>query len=196
MIVANKKIFIITFFVISLIFQNKLQALEIGSNEAKVKIKVFSSLTCPHCASFHLKIFEKLKKEFIDQNKVQFIHYAFPLDLAALNGEKLLRCSNDNEKIFKFLGEIYKKQNLWAVGSDINKINDSLIGIGTVNGLDKLKMKNCIESEKLQEKVLQERIDAQKKYKITSTPTILINEKKYEGNHDYQNIKKIIERLL
>ena len=40
-----------------------------------------------------------------------------------------------------------------------------------------IKMKSCIESEKLQEIVLQERIDAQKKYKITSTPTIFINEK-------------------
>ena len=57
-------------------------------------------------------------------------------------------------------------------------------------------MKSCIESEKLQEIVLQERIDAQKKYKITSTPTIFINEKKYEGAHDYQIIMKTIEKLL
>ena len=57
-------------------------------------------------------------------------------------------------------------------------------------------MKSCIESEKLQEIVLQERIDAQKKYKITSTPTIFINEKKYDGKHDYNLFKKEIEKLL
>ena len=194
--IINRKISILFFFLAFLIFQNKTHAIEIGSNEAKVKIKVFSSLTCPHCATFHLKVFDKLKKNFIDKNKVQFLHIAFPLDLAALNGEKLLRCTNDDERIFKFLGDIYKKQNSWATGSDINKINESLIKIGVVNGLEVSKMKSCIESEKLQEIVLQERIDAQKKYRITSTPTIFINEKKYEGAHDYQIIMKTIEKLL
>ena len=31
-----------------------------------------------------------------------------------------------DEKKFELLGEIYKKQNSWAAGSDINKINDSI----------------------------------------------------------------------
>ena len=37
---------------------------------------------------------------------------------------------------------------------------------------------------------------AQKKYKISSTPTIYINEKKYEGNHEFKNFKKFLEKLL
>ena len=63
----------------------------VGDKDAKIIVKVFSSLTCPYCADFHKKIFIKLKKEFIDTNLVRFEHHAFPLDMAALNAEKILR---------------------------------------------------------------------------------------------------------
>ena len=108
----------------------------IGNKNAKVTVKVFSSLSCPHCAHFHGKIFKKLKKEFIDTNYVKFEHHSFPLDLAALNAELITRCHVDNIKKFQLLGEIYKKQNQWAVGSDINPINESIKKIGLDFGLN------------------------------------------------------------
>ena len=73
----------------------------VGEDNAKITIKVFSSLTCPHCANFHNKIFKELKKEYIDTKKVKFEHHSFPLDLAALNAEKVLRSVSDKEKSFK-----------------------------------------------------------------------------------------------
>ena len=170
--------------------------LRIGSADAKVTIKVFSSLTCPACAHFHEKIHKNLKEEFIDTGKVRFEHHAFPLDLAALNAEKILRCAKNSEKSFQFLSEIYKKQNKWAVGSDINKINESLKKIGLNFNLDSAKIDSCLKDENTQDKILNERIQAQKKYKITSTPTIFINEKKYEGKHDYKKFKKMVIKNL
>ena len=47
-----------------------------------------------------------------------------------------------------------------------------------------------------QDQILNERIDAQKKYKIESTPTIYINEKKYDGKHEYSSFKKAIEKQI
>ena len=170
--------------------------LRIGSADAKVTIKVFSSLTCPACAHFHKKIHKNLKEEFIDTGKVRFEHHAFPLDLAALNAEKILRCVKNSERSFQFLSEIYKKQNEWAVGSDINKINESLKKISLNFNLDSAKIDSCLKDENTQDKILNERIQAQKKYKITSTPTIFINEKKYEGKHDYKKFKKMVIKNL
>ncbi len=175
---------------------DKSTGLRIGSADAKVTIKVFSSLTCPACAHFHEKIHKNLKEEFIDTGKVRFEHHAFPLDLAALNAEKILRCIKNSEKSFQFLSEIYKKQNKWAVGSDINKINESLKKIGLNFNLDSAKIDSCLKDENTQDKILNERIQAQKKYKITSTPTIFINEKKYEGKHDYKKFKKMVIKNL
>ena len=102
-----------------------------GDANAKITVKVFSSLTCPACANFHSEIYYGLKKDFIDAGLVKFEHHPFPLDLAALNAEIILRCSIKNEKKFELLGIIYKKQNSWAVGSDINKINESIKKIGS-----------------------------------------------------------------
>ena len=170
--------------------------LQIGEVNAKVTVKVFSSLTCPHCANFHLKIFENLKKEYIDKNLVKFEHHSFPLYLAALNAELIVRCHNDSSKSFQLLGEIYKKQNNWAIGSDINVINESIKNIGLNSGLSNNIMENCLKDEKLQQQILNERIDAQKNYQIKSTPTIYINKKKYDGNHEYKQLKEAIEKIL
>ena len=187
-----------TIFILIFVFsaQAESKMLSIGSPDAKVTVKVFSSLTCPHCATFHTSIFNKLKKEYIDEGLVRFEHHAFPLDLAALNAEVVVRCQTNNVTKFKLLEEIYNKQSFWAVGSDINKINDLIKKVGSDFDLTEEKMNACLENSDVQDEILNERIEAQKKYKIESTPTIFVNEKKYSGKVDYKKFKKIIEKNL
>ena len=193
----NKFLYKVIFFILLAFSVNaESKVLEIGSPDAKITVKVFSSLTCPHCASFHKNIFEDLKKEYIDKDLVRFEHHSFPLDLAALNAEIIIRCLGDADKKFQLLSEIYKKQNQWAVGSDINIINESIKKIGLDAGLSNDKMDSCLKNESAQDQILNERIEAQKKYEIQSTPTIFINEKKYKGEHKYKQFKKEIEKLL
>ena len=176
--------------------QAESKIISIGNTEAKVKIKVFSSLTCPACANFHSKIFKQLKLDFIDKNLVKFEHHPFPLDLAALNAEIILRCHVDKNKRVELLDKMYQKQRVWAVGSDINKINNEIKKIGLEINLNNEKMNNCLENDKFQDEILNQRIEAQKKYKIESTPTIFINEKKYNGKIDYKTFKKTLEKYL
>ena len=171
------KIIFLIFFVFSAHAETKV--LSIGDSEAKVTIKVFSSLTCPHCANFHSNIYEMLKKDYIDNGLVRFEHHAFPLDLAALNAEIIVRCSDNNSKRFELLTEIYNKQTTWAIGSDINKINELIKKIGINFNLSNKKMDTCLKNDQTQDEILEQRIEAQKKYNIESTPTIIINEKKY-----------------
>ena len=192
------KIFYKTLLLLLVIFsvEAKGKILSEGNPEAKVIVKVFSSLTCPACANFHSKIYYELKKDFVDKGLVKFEHHPFPLDLAALNAELILRCNINDKKSFEFLSIIYKKQKLWAAGSDINKINDSIKKIGLEISLKNEKMNKCLKDDKTQDEILNQRIEAQKKYKIESTPTVFINEKKYKGKIDYKNFKKIIEKNL
>ena len=137
-----------------------------------------------------------MKKDFIDEGLVKFEHHPFPLDLAALNAEIILRCQIDDEKKFELLGKIYEKQSVWAVGSDIIKINDSIKKIGSDFGLGEDEMDKCLKSDKSQDEILNQRIEAQKKYKIESTPTVIINEKKYTGKVEYLKFRKEIEKNL
>ena len=187
-----------TLFLLLFVFSSKAESktLSIGEESAKVTIKVFSSLTCPHCANFHIEIFENLKKDFIDKGLVKFEHHAFPLDLAALNAEIIVRCHTDNEKKFKLLEKMYTKQKLWAVGTDINKINNLIKKIGAEINLTEKKMNECLNNDKAQDDILNQRIEGQKKYKIESTPTIYINEKKYTGKVNYKQFKKLVEKEI
>jgi protein-disulfide isomerase len=149
-----------------------------NSSNSVIIVKVFSSLTCPHCADFHGKIYKKLEKEYIDIGKVKFEHHAFPLDLAALNAEKILKCKTDGKTNMSFLTEIYKKQNRWSVGSDIKVINESIKKIGREFSLTEGQMNVCLADKVLEKKILNERIEAQKNYTVKSTPTIYLNKKK------------------
>ena len=193
-----KKLFYKTLILFSLFFSVNAEnnILKIGDLNAKVTVKVFSSLTCPHCANFHTEVFNKLKNDFIDKNLVKFEHHAFPLDLAAFNAEIIVRCHSDNDKKFLMLEKIYENQSKWAVGSDINKINDSIKKIGKAIDMTNDKMDSCLEDNNTQDDILNQRINAQKKYKIESTPTILINEKKYTGKIDYEQFKRAVEKKL
>ena len=185
-----------SFFLFLVIFSTQVESkiLSIGNSDAKVTVKVFSSLTCPHCANFHTSIFDNLKKDFIDKGLVKFEHHAFPLDLAALNAEIIVRCHVDNNLKFKLLAKMYEKQKIWAIGSDINKINDSIKKIGMELELTEQDMNKCLKNDKEQDNILNQRISAQRNYKIDSTPTIFVNEKKYTGKVNYREFKKVIEK--
>ena len=119
----NKFFYKILFFILltfSVSAENKI--LNIGDSDAKITIKVFSSLTCPHCASFHKNIFEDLKKEYMDKGIVKFEHHGFPLDLAALNAEIIVRCHLDNKKSSTWAYILYNQ----ALLNEGSKIKDPM----------------------------------------------------------------------
>ena len=167
----------------------------LGKDNAPVKIKVFSSLTCPHCANFHIKIVPEIKKNYVESGKVQLIFIDFPLDQAAFNASKLLHCV-DQKKQITFLDTVYENQDEWTAGSNINEINNNLKKIVQILGINSTQFDKCLNDEVISDKILNGRIDGHQKYSIESTPTIIINEKKLEGSASFKNIKKKIEKLI
>ena len=167
----------------------------LGSNNASIEIKVYSSLTCPHCANFHAKIIPKIIKNYVESGKVKIIFFDFPLDQAAFNASKLVHCV-DKEKNLKLLDLLYEKQNEWTIGSSIDEINNKLKKIVKILGINSSQFDECLNNEVITDKILNARIDAHQKYSINSTPTIIINEKKFEDSVSFENIKKKIEKLI
>ena len=167
----------------------------LGANEAPVKIKIFSSLTCPHCADFHLNVVPEIKEKYVDSGKVQLIFIDFPLDQIALNASKLLHCLEQKKQI-TFLDNIYENQSQWTSGSDLNEVNNNLKEIVKILGINSTEFDKCLNNEVIEDKILSDRINGHQKYSISSTPTIIINEKKLEGSATFENIKKKIEKLI
>ena len=182
-----------------LLFTCPVKALEttdhlIGKDGAKIKIEIFSSLTCPHCAKLHLNVLPELIKNYADTEKASINLKDFPLDLPALNAAKIAKCISP-KKILKYYDTIYSTQPEWVTGSNIGEINKKLKKISLEFGLNNETFEPCLNNEKNEELVLKSRIEAQKKYNINSTPTIIINNKKYNGDYTFSAISKYIEKL-
>ena len=173
--------------------ENEIKRIYEGKDDSKITILVFDSLTCSHCAKFHLDVYPKLKEKFIDKGFVKLEYRNFPLDLAALNAAKVAHCkSNGGEKILHYL---YKKQSEWVKGNTIEELNTNLEKIlKTKNfGIDYNK---CINDKKIEDFVLEDRIEGVKKYNVNATPTLIINGEKFEKSLTYKNLEKTLEKLL
>jgi protein-disulfide isomerase len=167
----------------------------IGSENAKIKIKLFSSFTCPHCATFHINEIPEIKKKYIETGIAQLIFVDFPLDQAAFNASKLTYCL-DKKLQMEYIDIIYMEQNKWTSGNNINEINNNLKKIVKNLGISSSNFDKCLNNENISDNILNSRVEASKKYSINSTPTVIINEKKIKGSATFKNIKKLIDKII
>ena len=192
-----KKIFIfIVIFLSNLIFLNadiKINSIIVGKESSKVNIIVYESLTCSYCAKFHKQIYPKLKKDYIDKGLVRIEFRSFPLDLAALNASKIAHCKNDGKS--EILHFLFESQEKWVKGETIGQLNKNLKDLIKSENLN-IDFDKCTNNKNIEDFVINERIEGVKKYKVNSTPTIIINEEKFEKTINFKNIKKIIEKLI
>ena len=164
-----------------------------GQIDAKITIIAYESLTCSHCADFHKNIYPQLKKDYIDTGlaKIEFRH--FPLDAAAFNAAKIAQCSSDEN--LEILESLYSNQQKWVKGNTIKDINNNLKKFLKNAGFE-IDFQNCIDNKKIEDFVLNDRIEGVKNFKINATPTIIINNKKFEKTLNYKNLKKSLEKLI
>ena len=59
-----------------------------------------------------------------------------------------------------------------------------------------LDFEKCVNNKNLEDHILEERIDGAKKYNIQSTPTLIINDKKFDKKLNYKNLKKTLEKMI
>ena len=184
---------IIFFCTISNISAESIKRIVIGNADAKISIIAFESLTCSHCANFHRDVFPDLKKDYLDTGlaKIEFRH--FPLDIAAFNASKVAQCNNDGDS--KILNSLFANQQKWVKGSSASEANQNLKKFLENEGFN-IDFEACINNEKIEDFVLNDRIDGVKKFKVDSTPTIIINDKKFEKTLNYKNLKKALEKLI
>ena len=172
---------------------DKIKRIVVGNKKAKITIITYESLTCSHCADFHINVYPKLKRDYIDTGiaKIEFRH--FPLDVAALNASKISQCKNDGQS--EILNSLYLNQQKWVKGKTIEDINENLKKFLKSEGFN-LDFNKCTTNKNIEDFVLNDRIEGSKNYKINATPTIIINNEKFEKTLNYKNLKKALEKLI
>jgi protein-disulfide isomerase len=187
-------LFVIIFF--STIFNinaEEIKRIVVGDKNAKITIITFESLTCSHCANFHNDVYPQLKKEYLDTGlaKIEFRH--FPLDMAAFNASKISQCKNDGDSTI--LNSLFANQQKWVKGSSIEEANKNLQKFLISEGFN-VDFEGCINNKEIEDFILNDRIDGVKKFKVNATPTIIINNEKFEKSLNYKNLKKALEKLI
>ena len=172
---------------------NEIKRIFVGNESAKISIIAFESLTCSYCAKFHQDVYPLLKKEYLDTGlaKIEFRH--FPLDIAAFNASKVAQCTNDGN--LEILESLYANQQKWVKGSSVEQANINLKKFLSKEGFN-IDFESCINNKQIEDFVLNDRIDGAKNFKVNATPTIIINNKKFEKTLNYKNLKKALEKLI
>ena len=186
-------LFLILFFGLVTNINADINRITSGNPTAKITIIAYESLTCSHCADFHKNVYPQLKRDYIDTGlaKIEFRH--FPLDVAAFNASKIAQCKKGQE--LENLNSLYSNQQAWVKGSTIEEVNENLKKFIEKEGFN-LNFEKCIKNKEIEDFILNDRIDGVKKFKVNATPTIIINNKKFEKSLNYKNLKKTLEKLI
>lgn len=164
----------------------------LGRAGAPVTIVEYASFTCPHCAQFHADILPGLKKAYIDTGKARLVYRDFPLDRAAFAASLVARCATGS-RYFGVVDLLFKEQARWASARDQMA---ALRRLATLAGISKKKLDACLKDEKIQNAVLQQRLTATEQFKVTSTPTLIVNGAKYHGGLTLEQFRAVIDRAL
>ena len=166
----------------------------IGAADAPVKITEYASFTCPHCANFHDTVWPQLKAEYIDTGKVQFTYREVYFDRFGLWASMVARCGGEM-RYFGVADMIYDKQKDWTASGDPATIAEALKTLGKTAGLTSDMVDACMnDATQAQNLVAWYEANA-KADDITSTPSFLIDGKKY-SNMSFEDMKAIIDTAL
>ena len=190
-----KKIFLILIlFLGSTAYANaEIKRIVSGNLNAKITIIAYESLTCSHCADFHKNVYPQLKRDYLDTGlaKIEFRH--FPLDIAAFNASKISQCKENRS--LEILESLYSGQQEWVRGNTVEQVNENLKEFIKKEGFE-IDFEKCINDKKIEDFILNDRIEGAKNFKVNATPTIIINNEKFEKSLNYKNLKKTLEKLI
>ncbi|MGD9508584.1 MAG: DsbA family protein [Geminicoccaceae bacterium] len=164
----------------------------IGDPNAPVTIIEFASLTCPHCASFHVNTLPELEKRYIDTGKVRLVLRDFPLDEMALKASVIAHCAGP-DRYPQFVQVFFSQQASWTRSDDPEKALRQLAQLG---GLGADQIDACLADKSLEDTILQARLDGQQKYNIESTPSFIIGGKTHSGDQSIEKFAELIDPLL
>lgn len=171
----------------------RLQDMVLGKADAPVTIIEYASMTCPHCAHFAETVLPSLTKDYIDTGKVKLIFRDFPLDQMAYYGSVLARCAGP-QKYFTYLDVIFAQQAAWISNDQQTTINN-LKQIGRLGGMPAEQFDKCLADKAMGEYILNSRLEGNQKFKVNSTPTLIINGDVEPGVPSYDELRKKLDKL-
>ena len=169
----------------------------LGNPDAEVTIIEYASLTCSHCAHFHETVWPHLKKKYVDTDKVYFILRLFPTppEQVSIAESMIAECTGEKEFFFKAVDLFMDRQEAIFEEGKKGNFREPLLSIARGLGLNEKEVDACFENEEVQKRFTKKVEKAQKKHKITGTPSFVINGelKQYiDLNNGIESFEKVL----
>jgi protein-disulfide isomerase len=161
----------------------------LGDPDAPITIIEYSSLTCPHCASFHNDTLPKLKEEWIETGKAKLVYRHYPLDRLALAGALVANCF-EGDRFFAVMDMMFAQQRQWTRSDNPG---EALQRLASQAGMDNETFNQCISDQQEAKKILDRQQAGRDLAKVQSTPTFLIDGEKLEGAKPYAEFEQALE---
>jgi protein-disulfide isomerase len=168
-----------------------LPELSIG-DASGVPVIEYGSATCPHCAHFDKDIWPEFKKAYVDTGKVRYIFREYSrnnLDVAAF---MLARCVGE-DKAYATIELLFASQDAWAFGGSPL---EGLITALRPTGMTREKVTACLNDQAKADAFAQIVKNADDKFKISGTPSFIIDGKVYGGALSLEELNAILKPLV
>lgn len=176
----------------ALLADNPLEDVFEGDENAPVTIVEYASMTCPHCANFHINTLPAIKEKYIETGKARIIMREFPFDPRSAAAFMLARCA-PNDAYFPMVDVLFKQMNSWARAENARA---PLENIAKLAGFTQESFEACLTDQQLLNDVNSVRERGQTEFGVNATPTFFIDGKKYSGALTVEQMSAIIDSLL
>ncbi|WP_374654616.1 DsbA family protein [Dongia sp.] len=162
----------------------------LGDANAPITFIEYSSLSCPHCARHHKNVLPEIKKQYIDTGKVKLVMRDFPLNGPAVQASLLVHCVSPMA-YWGMTDQLFATQDQW-----VNE-NSAMIlaGIAAAAGINGQDFQQCLSDKAMKDKIIASAEQADKAFKVDSTPTFVVNGIVIKGEKTFEEFAKIFDAL-
>jgi protein-disulfide isomerase len=167
-----------------------------GPADAPVQVLVFSDYMCPYCAQFALSVEKQIKSEFVEDGRVQFVYYDFPLGGAHIHSflaARAARCAEDQDRFWEYHDLLFARQSSWMV--------ERTAPIGTLNayadelGLNGNEFRGCLNSDRHADLVTANYVLGAQ-LGVNATPWVFVNGRRMDRPMDWGAMRSAIQQNL
>ncbi len=186
-----------------------------GNPDARVKLVEYASLTCPHCREFHEAAAETIKSKYVASGNVSYEYRNFVLNGPDYAATVLSRCQGETA-FFGLLNAFYADQVGWtepfgripkpemealsklpeeqaiARMADLGGLADYV----KLRGIPRAKFDQCLADPAQFKAVNDLRNQAVNEYKLTGTPSFIINGAVQEGAYTWADLEPKLQAAL
>jgi protein-disulfide isomerase len=160
-----------------------------GQADAKATVVEYFSLTCPHCAHFHMETWPQVKEKLVANGTVRMVWRDFPLDQLALAAAQVAR-SLPAERYEGFVSALFASQERWAFTRGADPIGE-ITKIAALAGMTREQVDAAVADQNLARGILEMRAKGQQEFQISSTPTFVFGKKPQPGAITYDRFAQL-----